>query len=137
MCMHGILLEEDSKSTVDFQRRLNPSMKEVVQKKVLKWLDARVIYSISDSSWVTLVQVVPKKGGTTVIINVKNELLPTRTVIGWRICIDYRRLNKVTRKDHFPLPFINQILDRLARNEYFCFLDGYSGYNQITIALKY
>ena len=64
----------------------------------------------------------------------KNELLPTRTVIGWRICIDYRRLNKVTRKDHFPLPFINQMLDRLAGNEYFCFLDGYLGYNQITIA---
>ena len=70
------------------------------------------------------------------IINDKNELFPTRTVIGWRICIDYQRLNKVTRNDHFPLPFINQILDRLARNEYFCFLDGYSGYNQITITLK-
>ena len=63
-------------------------------------------------------------------------MLPTRTVIRWKICIDYRRLNKVTRKDHFPLPFIDQMLDRLAGNEYFCFLDGYSGYNQITIALE-
>ena len=67
--------------------------------------------------------------GTTVVINEKNELLPTRIVIGWRICIDYQRLNKVTRKDHFPLSFTDHMLDRLAGNEYFCFLDGYSGYN--------
>ena len=77
---------------------------------------------------------VPKKGGTTVVINEKNELLLTRIVIGWRICIDYRKLNKVIRKDHFPLPLIDQMLDRLAGNKYLCFLDGYSGYNQITIA---
>ena len=70
------------------------------------------------------------------IINEKNELLPTRTVTGWRICINHRRLNKVTRKDHFPLPFIDQTLHKLLRNEYFCFLDEYSGYNQITIASK-
>ena len=70
------------------------------------------------------------------IINEKNELLSTRTVTGWRICIDYRILNKVTRKDHFPLPFIDKMLDRLAGNEYFFFLDGYSRYNQITIALE-
>ena len=70
-----------------------------------------------------LVQVVPKKGGTTVIIIEKNELFPTRTITGWRICIDYRRLNKVTRKDHFPLPFIDKMLDKLIGNEYFCFLD--------------
>ena len=126
MCMHRILLEEDSKQTVDAQRRLNPSMKEVVWKEVLKWLDAGVIYPISDSSWVSPVQVVPKKGGTIVIINEKNELLLTRTVTGWRICIDYWKLNKVTRKDHFPLPFIDKILDRLAGNGYFFFLDGYS-----------
>ena len=119
ICMHIILLEEDLKPTVDAQRRLNPSMKEVVRKEVLKWLDAGVIYSIYDSSWVSPVQVVPKKGGTTVVVNEKNELLPTKTVIGWKICIDYRRLNKVTRKDHFPLPFIDQMLDRLAGNEYF------------------
>ena len=85
--MHRILLEEDSKPIVDAQRRLNPSMKEVVGKEVLKWLDAGVIYPISDSSWVSPVQVVPKKGGTTVIINEKNELLLTRTVTGWRIVL--------------------------------------------------
>ena len=76
----------------------------------------------------------PKKGGTTVIRTENNILLPSRTVTGWRICIDYRKLNKATRKDHFPLPFLDQMLDRIAGYEYYCFLDGYSGYNQIAIA---
>ena len=79
---------------------------------------------------------VSKKGGFTVIRNEKNELIPTRTVTGWRVCIDYKKLNTVTRKDHFPLPFIDQMLDRLAGHPHFCFLDGYSGYNQIAIALE-
>ena len=109
-------------------------MKEVVRKEVLKWLDTRVIYPISDSAWVSPVQVVPKKGRTTIIRTENNVLLPSRTVTGWRICIDYRKLNKATRKDHFPLPFLDQMLDRLAGHEYYCFLDGYSGYNQISIA---
>ena len=62
------------------------------------------------------------------------KMNPTRTVTGWRICIDYRKLNTATRKDHFPLPFIDQMLDRLAGHHHFCFLDGYSGYNQIAVA---
>lgn len=66
--------------------------------------------------------------------NEKNELILARTVTGWRICMDYRKLNKATRKDHFPLPFIDQMLDRLAGRDYYCFLDSYSGYNQIAIA---
>ena len=119
---------------MEAQRRLNPTMKEVVRKEVLKWLDVGVIYPISNSVWVSLVQVVPKKGGTTVIKTKNNVLLPSRTVTGWRICIDYRKLNKATRKDHFPLPFLNQMLDRLAGHEYYYFLVGYSGYNQIAIA---
>ena len=134
MCMHRILLEDGHKPSVEAQRRLNPTMKEVVRKEVLKWLDTGVIYPISDSAWVSPVQVVPKKGGTTVIKTENNILLPSRTVTGWRICIDYRKLNKATRKDHFPLPFLDQMLDRLAGYEYYCFLDGYSGYNQIAIA---
>ena len=73
-------MEEDNKLTVDAQRCLNPSMKEVVQKELLKWLDAGVIYPISNSSWVSPVQVVPKNGGITVVKNENNELLPTRTV---------------------------------------------------------
>ena len=134
ICMHKILLEDEVKPTVEHQRRLNPTMKEVVRKEVLKWLDAGVIYPISDSSWVSPVQVVPKKGGITVVKDANNNLIPTRPVTGWRICMDYRKLNKATHKDHFPLPFIDQMLDRLAGHEYYCFLDGYSGYNQIAIA---
>ena len=134
ICMHKILLEETSRPTVEHQRRLNPVMKEVVKKEVLKLLNAGFIYAISDSPWVSPVHVVPKKGGFTVIRNEKNELIPTRTVTGWRVCIDYRKLNTATRKDHFPLPFIDQMLDRLAGHPHFCFLDGYSGYNQIAIA---
>ena len=134
ICMHKILLEDNAKTSIEHQRRLNPVMKEVVRKEVLKWLNACFIYAISYSSWVSLVHVVPKKGGFTVIRNEKNELIPTRTVIGWRVCIDYRKLNTATRKDHFPLPFIDQMLDRLAGHPHFYFLDGYSGYNQIAIA---
>ena len=134
ICMHKILLKENARPTVEHQRRLNPVMKEVVRKKVLKWLNACFIYAISDSPWVSPVHVVPKKGGFTVIRNGRNELIPTRTVTGWRVCIDYRKLNTATRKDHFPLPFIDQMLDRLVGHHHFCFLDGYSGYNQIAIA---
>ena len=131
MCMHRILLEDGHKPSVGPQRRLNPTMKEVVRKELLKWLDTGVIYPILDSAWVSPVQVVPKKGGTTVIRTENNILLPSRTVTGWRICIDYRKLNKATRKDHFPLPFLDQMLDRLAGHEYYGFLDGYFSYNQI------
>jgi hypothetical protein len=77
------------------------------------------------------VQVVPKKGGMTVVKNERNELIPRRTVSGWRMCIDYRKLNKATRKNHFPLPFIDEMLERQELK--YCFLDGYSGYHQIPI----
>ena len=80
ICMHKILLEETSRPSVEHQRRLNPVMKEVVRKEVLKLLNAGFIYAISDSPWVSPVHVVPKKGGFTVIRNEKNELIPTRTV---------------------------------------------------------
>ena len=120
---------------MEAQRRLNPTKKEVVHKEVLKWLDAKVIYPISDSAWVSPVQVVPKKGGTMVIKIENNILLPSRTVTGLRICIDYQKLNKATQRDHFPLPFLDLMLDRLAGHEYYCLFDGYFGYNQIAIAL--
>ncbi|KAJ9550254.1 hypothetical protein OSB04_014299 [Centaurea solstitialis] len=134
ICQHKIISEDTNFNSVKPQRRLNPVMKEVVKKEILKWLDAGIIYPIASSSCVSPVQCVPKKGGVTMITNEKNELIPTRTVTGWRICMDYRRLNKATQKDHFPLPFIDQMLDRLAGKEFYCFLDGYSGYNQIAIA---
>nr|GFB55930.1 putative reverse transcriptase domain-containing protein [Tanacetum cinerariifolium] len=77
------------------------------------------------------------KGRMTVIKNDENELVPTRLVTGWRVCIDYRKLNEATRKDHFPLLSMDQMLERLAGNEYYCFLDGFSGYFQIPIDPKY
>nr|GEZ58827.1 reverse transcriptase domain-containing protein [Tanacetum cinerariifolium] len=86
--------------------------------------------------WVSPIHYVPKKGGMTVIKNDENKLVPTRLVTGWRVCIDYRKLNEATRKDHFPLPFMDQMLERLAGNEYYCFLDGFSGYFQIPIDPK-
>ena len=135
-CTHRIHLEEDVKPSRQPQRRLNPVMKEVVEKEVLKLLDVGVIYPIADSKWVSPTQVVPKKSGVTVVANEHNELIPTRATIGWRVCIDYRKLNVGTRKDHFPLPFVDQMLERVARNEFYCFLDGYSRYNQIEIALE-
>ena len=109
-------------------------MQEVVKKEVVKLLDAGIIYPISDSSWVSPIQCVPKKGGMTVVENQDGTQIPTRVVTGWRVCIDYRKLNSATRKDHFPLPFIDQMLERIAGHAYYCFLDGYSGYNQIAIA---
>ena len=136
ICMHKILLEENAKTSIEHQRRLNLVMKEVVRKEVLKWLNVGFIYAISDSPWVSLDHVVPKKGGFTVIRNEKNELIPVRTMTGWRVCIDYRKLNIATIKDHYPLPFIDQMLDRLAGHPHLCFLDEHSGYNQIGIALK-
>ena len=103
--MHKILLEDNAKTSIEHQKRLNPLMKEVVIKEVLKWLNADFIYAISDSPWVSPVHLVPKKGGFIVIINEKNELIHTRTMTGWRVCIDYRKLNTATRKDHYPLHF--------------------------------
>ncbi|GJT92776.1 reverse transcriptase domain-containing protein [Tanacetum coccineum] len=132
-CTHKILMEDNFKPAVQHQRRVNPKIHEVIKKEVIKLLDAELIYPISNSSWVSPVHCVPKKGGMTVVENEYNELIPTRLVTGWRVCIDYRKLNDATRKDHFPLPFINQMLERLAGNEYYCFLDGFYGYFQIPI----
>ncbi|GKD35248.1 reverse transcriptase domain-containing protein, partial [Tanacetum coccineum] len=131
---HKILMEDEFKPSVQPQRRANLNIKEVVKKEVIKLLDAGLIYPISDSPWVSHVQVVPKKGGMIVVKNEKDDLILQRTVTGWRVCIDYRKLNNVTRKDHFPLSFIDQMLKRLAGHEYYCFLDGFSGYFQILIA---
>ncbi|GJT86756.1 reverse transcriptase domain-containing protein [Tanacetum coccineum] len=109
-CTHKILMDDDYKPTVQSQRRVNLKIHEV-----------------------SPVHCVPKKGGITVVANEENELIPTRLVTGWRVCIDYRKLNEATQKDHFPLPFMDQILERLAGNEFYCFLDGFSGYFQIPI----
>ena len=136
VCTHHIYMEEDIKPVRQPQRRLNPHMQEVVRNEVLKLLQAGIIYPISDSLWVSPTQVVPKKSGITVIQNEKGEEVSTRPTSGWRVCIDYRRLNSVTRKDHFPLPFMDQVLERVSGHPFYCFLDGYSGYFQIEIDLE-
>nr|GFB98561.1 reverse transcriptase domain-containing protein [Tanacetum cinerariifolium] len=132
-CTHKILMNDDYKPAVQSQRKVNPKIHDVIKKEVIKLLDAGMIYPISDSLWVSPIYCVPKKGGMTVVANENNELIPMRLVTGWRVCIDYRKLNDATRKDHFPLPFMDQMLERLAGNEFYCFLDGFSGYFQIPI----
>ncbi|GJV62785.1 DNA-directed DNA polymerase [Tanacetum coccineum] len=107
-CTHKILMEDDYKPVIQPQRSLNPKVQDVVKNEIVKLLDS--------------------------VLNDNNELIPSRTVIGWRVCIEYRKLNDATRKDHFPLPFIDQMLERLCGNEYYCFLDGFSGFFQISIA---
>eukprot|EP00253_Pinus_taeda_P005544 PITA_05544 len=116
LCTHHIYIEKDARPIHQPQRRLNPHLKDVVKAEIQKLLDVNFIYPISDSKWVSPFVVVPKKNGN------------------WRICVDYRELNKATQKDHFPLPFIDQVLDTLAGKKFFSFLDGFSRYNQIHIA---
>nr|GEU95211.1 reverse transcriptase domain-containing protein [Tanacetum cinerariifolium] len=111
------LITEDFEPAVQHQRRVNPKIHDVIKNEVLKNLDAGFIYPIFDSPWVSPVHCVPKKGGFTVVENEKNELIPTRLVTGWRVCIDYRKLNEATREDHLPSPFMDQMLERLAKRE--------------------
>ena len=134
LCQHKIKLEKDAKPVHDHQRRLNPKTKEVVRKEILKLLGAGIIYPVADSQWVSHVHCVPKKGGITVVPSDKNELIPQIIVTGYRMVIDYIKLNKATRKYHYPLPFIDQMLERLSKHTHFCFLDGYSGFSQIPVS---
>nr|GEW06198.1 reverse transcriptase domain-containing protein [Tanacetum cinerariifolium] len=120
----------------DKRRIVKLKIHDVIKQEVIKLLDAGLIYPISDSPWVSSVHCVPKKGGFTVVENEDNELIPTRLVTGWRICIDYRKLNEANRKDHFPLPFMDQMLERLVGNHNYCFLDDFFGYFQIPIDPK-
>jgi hypothetical protein len=101
-CTHRILMEDQCKPVVDHQKRLTHAMREVVKKEVIKLLDAGIIYLVPHREWVSPVHCVPKKGGLTMVKNEKNKLVSQRTVTGWWMCIDYRLLNKATKKDHFP-----------------------------------
>nr|GEW01627.1 DNA-directed DNA polymerase [Tanacetum cinerariifolium] len=121
---------------VQHQRRVNPKIHDVIKQEVIKLLEAGLIYPIFDSPWVSPVHCVPKKVGFTVVENEDNELISTRLVTSWHVCIEYRKLNEATRKEHFPLPFMDQMLERFAWNQYYCFLDGFSGYFQISIDPK-
>ena len=136
VCTHHIYLKEEAKSVRRLQRRLYPHMQEVVCAEVLKLIQAGIIYPISDSTWVSPTQVVPKKSRVTTIHNEKGEEMPTRLTTSWRVCINYIRLNEVTRKDHSPLPFMDQLLERIYGHPFYYFLDGYSGYFQIEIVVE-
>ena len=81
-------------------------------------------------------QDMPKKSGITVVQNDKGDEVSTHLTSGWRVCIDYRKLNTVIRKDHFPFPFMDQVLERVSGHPFYCFLDGYSGYFQIEIVVE-
>jgi len=112
---------------------MNPPIMEVMKAEILKLLDVRVIYLIMDSKQVKPIHVVRKKTGITLVKNKDDELIPIRILSGWRMCVDYRKLNLFTCKDHFALPFMDQMLERLTSKSFYCFLDGYSGYNHIVI----
>ncbi|RDX62390.1 Retrovirus-related Pol polyprotein, partial [Mucuna pruriens] len=114
--------------------RRSQAHKATTKKTESKLLAVGIIYPISNSQWVSLVQVVPKKSGMTVMTNQQDELVPMRIQNSWRVCIDYRRLNQATRKDHLPLPFIDQMLEKLVGKSHYYFLDRFSGYMQIHIA---
>ena len=129
-------MAKDDKPVVDHQRRLNPKMKEVVRKEILKLLEPCIIYPVADSQWVSPVHCVPKKGGITVVPDDKDELIPQRIVIGYIMLIDFRKLIKATKKNHYPLPFIDQMLERLSKHTHYCFLNGYSGFSQISVSKK-
>ncbi|KAK1605233.1 hypothetical protein QYE76_028906 [Lolium multiflorum] len=103
-------------------------------KKIYPVIISSKLSEIEEERWVSPVHCVPKKGGMTVVPNDNDELIPQRIVVGYRMCIDFRKVNKVTKKDHYPLPFIDQMLERLSKNTHFCFLDGYSGFSQIVKA---
>ncbi|WMV58416.1 hypothetical protein MTR67_051801 [Solanum verrucosum] len=106
----------------------------MVKKVIIKCLDVGVISLIADNKLVSVVQCIPKKGGMIVVLNAKNELVATLPITEWRVCMDNHKLNSWTKNHYFPMPFIDQIFGRLAGKGWYCFLDGYLGYNQIFIA---
>jgi len=115
------ILEEGARPIHQPQRWLNPTILEVAKKKLTRLLEVDIIYPISNSEWVSPVQVVPKKSGITMVKNEHGELMATRVQNSWRVCIDYTHLNLATRKNHNPLHFINQMLDRLSGKSHYCF----------------
>ena len=111
LCTHWIYISPNCKPIRQPQRRVNLALRDIVKSELQKLLNAGFIYPILDSQWVSPLVIVPKKGGK------------------WHVCVDYRELNLATKKDHFPLPFVDLVLDNLAGKKYFSFLDEFSGYN--------
>lgn len=117
-------------------RKPNTLMQDMVKSEVLKLLDVGILYLISNNRWVSSTQVVPKKGKMTMVKNDQGELISTILTTEWRVCIDFKKLNSITKKDHFQLPFLNQVLEMVVRHDYYYFSDGYSSYFQIVTALE-
>lgn len=113
---HRIYIIPECKPMRQPQRRINPTLRDIVKNELQKLLNVGFIYPILENQWVSPLVIVPNKGGK------------------WQFCIDYRDLSSATKKDHFPFPFIDQVLDNLAGKKYFSFLNGFSGHNQIQIA---
>jgi hypothetical protein len=113
---HHIILEATASPVRQRQHRLNPKYSLLVKEEIDKLLKAGFIYPVPYSEWVSPIVMVPKKNGKV------------------RICQDFRKLNSTTKKDYFPLPFTDSILDAVAGHECYSFLDGFSGYNQVRIA---
>lgn len=118
ICTHRIYISPECKLVRQSQRIINLALRDIVKTELQKLLTIGFIYPISDSQWISPLVIVPKKGRK------------------WKVLVDYRELNKATKKDHFPLPFIDQVLDNLVGKKYFSFLDGFSGYNHIQISPK-
>lgn len=117
ICTHCIYTK-NAKPVRQGQRRINIVLRDYVKQEIEKLLKVGFTYPISNSQWVSPLVIVPKKNGK------------------WHVCIDYRELSKASKRDYFPLPFIDQVLDSLTGSSYFSFLDGFSGYNQIQVALE-
>jgi len=116
ICAHHIYIKEDYKPVRQPQKWMNIALKDIVKEEMQKMLDARFFYSISDSEWVSPFVLLPKKNGK------------------WRICVNYQELKRSTKKDHFPLAFIDQVLDGLAGKKFFSLLYGFGGYNKIQMS---
>lgn len=112
---HKVELVEGAVPVRNRQRRLAPSQVEVLRRELDQLLEAGFIIPVTNSTWVSPVEIVPKKNGK------------------WRVCVNYKSLNKVTKKDRFPLPFIDELLDEVSGHEFYSFCDGYSGYHQIKV----
>src|SRR3954464_2454265 len=116
---HALNVFLDAKPVKQSIRRLSEPRTEAIRVEVNRLLDANFIREIKESEWLANTVMVPKKD---------TDIL--------RMCVDFTLLNKHCLKDHFPLPWIDQIIDSTAVCEKLSFLDAYSGYNQIRLKVK-
>ena len=124
----------DQNQTVEHQRRLNQPMKDVLKKEIIKWLDTTVIYPFADRSCICPFYCESKMEGMTIVPNERNNIIPIILVTWWRVCMDWQNMNAWTEKDHLLMPLMDQLLHRLVGKGWWCFLNGYIGHIEISIA---